>query len=125
MVLEAQRDNANRPGRQAVTAYLMAHFDPSGDDVIFVSMGSLAHYIHDLSAYGYQSTTSCTKGTATCGWSRSPAARTGWRSGCWSRKRAEGGDALYQRSLHHPEFLRGYQRVADGGGVALYCDTTQ
>jgi len=38
---------------------------------------------------------------------------------------AEGGDALYQRSLHHPEFLRGYQRVADGGGVALYCDTTQ
>jgi hypothetical protein len=122
MVLEAQRDNANRTGRQAVTAYLTAHFNPSGDDVIFVSMGSLAHYIHDLSAYGYHVRNFLHEGNGDL-WvvalARGPHGLAKW---VLIEEKAEGGDALYQRSLNSPEFLRGYERVAEGGGVALYCD---
>ena len=125
MVLEAQRDNANRLGREAVTAYLRAHFNPSGDDVIFVSMGSLAHYIHDLSAYGYQVHNFLHEGNGDLWVVALAGGPHGLAKWVLVEERAEGGDALYQRSLHHPEFLRGYQRVADGGGVALYCDTTQ
>jgi hypothetical protein len=33
---------------------------------------------------------------------------------------AEGGDALYQRAKDDGEFLKGFARVAEGGGVALY-----
>ena len=53
MVLEAQRDNVNRAGRMVVTAYLVQHYDWSGNSVVMASMGSLAHYIQDLSAYGF------------------------------------------------------------------------
>jgi hypothetical protein len=35
---------------------------------------------------------------------------------------AEGGDALYQAAARNPQFFRGFQRVAEGGGVALYRD---
>ena len=35
-------------------------------------------------------------------------------------ERAEGGDALYQASQRDPKFLDGFERVAEGGGVALY-----
>ena len=35
-------------------------------------------------------------------------------------ERAEGGDALHWQAEHDPNFLTGYARVAEGGGVALY-----
>ena len=35
-------------------------------------------------------------------------------------ERAEGGDAVYQRAQTSADFLRGFERVAEGGGVALY-----
>lgn len=120
MVLEAQRDKANRAGRTTVTAYLTAHFNPAGDDVIFVSMGSLAHYIHDLSAYGYHVHNFLHEGNGDL-WvvalARGPHGLANW---VLIEEKAEGGDALFQRSLRDPDFLRDYQRVAEGGGVALY-----
>jgi hypothetical protein len=33
---------------------------------------------------------------------------------------AEGGDGLHWQAVHDPNFLKGYTRVAEGGGVALY-----
>jgi hypothetical protein len=33
---------------------------------------------------------------------------------------AEGGDTLAARARNEAGFLEGFQRVADGGGVALY-----
>ena len=120
MVLEAQRDNANRAGRQPVTAYLTGHFDPAHDDVIFVSMGSLAHYIHDLSAYGFQVRNFLHEGNGDL-WvvalARGPHGLAKW---VLVEEKAEGGDALFQRSKERPDFFRGYDRVAEGGGVALY-----
>ena len=35
-------------------------------------------------------------------------------------ERAEGGDALHWQAEHDPNFLLGYSRVVEGGGVALY-----
>ncbi len=120
MVLEAQRDNLNRAGRQAVTDYLVAHVDPAQDEVIFLSMGSLAHYIHDLSAYGFQVRNFLHEGNGDL-WvvalARGPHGLAKWML---IEEQAEGGDALFQRSMHDPNFLRDYQRVVEGGGVALY-----
>jgi hypothetical protein len=35
-------------------------------------------------------------------------------------EQAEGGDALFQAAQRDPRFLGGFDRVAEGGGVALY-----
>ena len=35
-------------------------------------------------------------------------------------EQAEGGDALYWQGKLDPRFFEGYERVAEGGGVALY-----
>jgi hypothetical protein len=35
-------------------------------------------------------------------------------------ERAEGGDVLFQTAARDPRFLNGFERVAEGGGVALY-----
>ena len=35
-------------------------------------------------------------------------------------ERAEGGDVLFQAAKRDPRFLDGFERVAEGGGVALY-----
>ncbi len=45
MIGEAQRDAANKVGRGNVTNYLRDHWDGT---TIMMSMGSLAHYMHDL-----------------------------------------------------------------------------
>ena len=33
---------------------------------------------------------------------------------------SEGGDVLAERAREYPAFLRGFTRVAEGGGVVLY-----
>src|SRR5206468_12689941 len=51
LILESQRDAVNRAGRQAVTSYLTQQYDGR---TIMMSMGSLGHYMHDLSAHGFR-----------------------------------------------------------------------
>ena len=48
---------------------------------------------------------------------RGPAALTEW---VLVEEEAEGGDAIAQRVRQHPALLAGFDRVCDGGGVALY-----
>jgi hypothetical protein len=48
---------------------------------------------------------------------RGPKGFVGWVA---VEEQAEGGDALFQRGRVYPQFYRGFERVADGGGVALY-----
>ena len=68
---------------------------------------------------GFPYTTSCTKETAICGTSPSASPRelAGW---IVIEERSEGGDALYLEAQKRPAFLRGFDRVAEGGGAALY-----
>ncbi len=117
MVLEAQRDNANRAGRTAVTSYLVTHYDGG---VIMMSMGSLAHYMHDLSAHGFGVRSFLHEGNGDLwifGLQQGPHGFADWLV---VEEQAEGGDALAQRARTDPQFYRGFERVAEGGGVGLY-----
>jgi hypothetical protein len=116
VVIESQREAANRIGRRAVTEYLKAHWD---GQPILMSMGSLAHYMHDLSAAGFGIRDFLHEGNGEI-WKYAvahPAPVAEWIA---IEERAEGGDALNWQATHDPNFLRGYERVSEGGGVALY-----
>jgi hypothetical protein len=120
MVIEAQRDNANRAGRMAVTAYLLEHYDINGGSVIMLSMGSLAHYIHDLSAHGFRVRNFLHEGNGDLWVFALEEGPHGFADWILVEEKAEGGDALYLRGQQYPGFYRGFERVAEGGGVALY-----
>ncbi len=115
LVLESQREAESMAGRRAVTAYLQQHYDGAP---IMMSMGSLGHYMHDLSAIGLGIKNFVHEGTGRP-WEFTmlgPAGRAGWLI---IEERAEGGDALYHASKRD-RWLRAFERVAEGGGVALY-----
>ena len=116
LIVEAQRDAANMAGRRAVTAYLARHYDGR---TIMMSMGSLGHYMQDLSAQGLQIRDFLHEGNGDI-WSFAildPRNIVGW---VVVEERAEGGDVLYATAKRNPKLLEGFTRVADGGGVALY-----
>ena len=116
VVVEAQREAPNMAGRRAVTAYLASHWD---GQPILMSMGSLAHYMHDLSAAGFAIRDFLHEGNGEI-WKYAvahPAPVAEWIA---IEERAEGGDALNWQAKNDPAFLRDYTRVAEGGGVGLY-----
>jgi hypothetical protein len=117
VVAESQRDSQNAIGRRTVTTYLVAHHD---GQPIMMSMGSLAHYMHDLSREGFCVHDFLHEGNGDV-WKAAmefgPRAYVRWVA---VEERAEGGDAVYQRSQQLRTFLDGFERVAEGGGVALY-----
>ena len=117
MIVEAQRDAANMRGRTAVTQYLEEHYD---DRLIMMSMGSLAHYMHDLSKSGFRIREILHEGIGdvwAAAFEYGPHGHVGWIA---IEEKAEGGDALFHRAGENPQWLRGFARVAEGGGVALY-----
>jgi hypothetical protein len=116
VVVESQRDAANAAGRRLVTAYLETHWN---GQPILMSMGSLGHYMHDLSRSGFAVKDFLHEGNGEI-WvhaARHPRPFVEWIA---IEERAEGGDALHWQAAHDPSFLKGYARVAEGGGVALY-----
>jgi hypothetical protein len=116
VVLESQRDVSNAEGRRAVTTYLAANWDGRP---IMISMGSLGHYMHDLSAAGFGIGDFLHEGNGEI-WkyaARHPHPVAEWIA---IEERSEGGDALAYQAKIDANFLRGYARVAEGGGVALY-----
>jgi hypothetical protein len=116
LIVESQRDAMNRVGRESVTSYLVGHRDGR---TIMMSMGSLGHYMHDLSARGFVVHDFLHEGNGDI-WNfaiTDPRSVVGWIA---IEEKAEGGDALYQEAKRHPAFLNGFTRVAEGGGVALY-----
>ena len=116
VVLESQRDVQNAEGRRAVTAYLAANWD---GHPIMMSMGSLGHYMHDLSAAGFGIGDFLHEGNGEI-WkyaARHPQPIAAWIA---IEERSEGGDALAYQAKIDANFLKGYARVAEGGGVALY-----
>jgi hypothetical protein len=116
VIVEAQREAPNRAGRAAVTAYLATHWD---GQPIMMSMGSLGHYMHDLSAGGFRVKDFLHEGNGEL-WTRASRAPRPFVEWMAIEERAEGGDGLHWQAEHDPAFLNGYARVAEGGGVALY-----
>jgi len=117
MVVEAQLDRQNGIGRQAVTRCLSQSYDGT---TIMASMGALAHYMQELSLAGFHLADFLHEGsgpTWQAAYSYGPVAFTGW---VLVEEAAEGGDTLHQKATQWPEFLRGFERVCEGGNVALY-----
>jgi hypothetical protein len=84
------------------------------------SMGSLAHYMQELSRDGFDIDDFLHEGNGPI-WdialSHGPAPFVGW---ALIEEFAEGGDLLAQRVKAHPKWLNGMERVCEGGNVALY-----
>lgn len=117
MVVEAQLDRQNGIGRQAVTRCLRQSYD---DTTIMASMGALAHYMQELSLAGFHLADFLHEGsgpTWQAAYAYGPVAFTGW---VLVEEAAEGGDMLHQKATQWPGFLRGFERVCEGGNVALF-----
>lgn len=117
MVVEAQLDRNNSIGRRAVTACLQQAYDGT---TIMASMGSLAHYMQELSNAGFNLADFLHEGSGPI-WTRAyydnPSPFAGW---VLVEEKAEGGDMLFQQQRNYPSYLAAYDRVCEGGNVALY-----
>ena len=116
MVQEAQWDAPFSLGRRNVTACLMREYR---GERILASMGSLAHYMQELSHAGINIRDFVHEGTLPY-WQEAieaPKGRVGW---ILVEERAEGGDMLAQRVRESSAFTTGFTRVCADGGVALY-----
>jgi hypothetical protein len=116
MVVEAQLDLRNTAARAAVTRYLQEHWDGSP---ILMSMGSLAHYMHDLSYAGFNVRDFLHEGNGEI-WKAAVGHPQPYVKWIVVEEKAEGGDTLYWLGRLDPRFFAGYERVAQGGNVALY-----
>ncbi len=117
MIVEAQLDAGNSRGRRVVTECLAAAYDGT---TIMASMGALAHYMQELSWAGFDIADFLHEGsgpTWQAAFSTGPAPFTGW---VLVEEAAEGGDMLSQKAREWPGFLQGFERVCEGGNVALY-----
>ena len=116
MVQEAQWDVPFSAGRRNVTACLMRNYR---GERILASMGSLAHYMQELSHAGIDIRDFVHEGTLPY-WQEAieaPTGRVGW---ILVEERSEGGDILAERVRAASAFTTGFTRVCADGGVALY-----
>jgi hypothetical protein len=116
MVEEAQWDRSFSLGRRNVTACLMREYR---GERILASMGSLAHYIQELSHEGINIRNFVHEGNLPY-WQEAieaPKYTVGW---ILVEERAEGGDVLAARTRASSSFLTGFARVCSDGGVTLY-----
>ena len=117
LIAESQWDLPFSIERRAVTRCLAAAYN---GEKILASMGSLAHYMQELSAEGFTIADFINEGNGTI-WAvamgTGAAPHAGWML---VEERAEGGDVLAQRLRTDPAFANGMTRMCEGGGVALY-----
>ena len=116
MVVEAQWDRVNAAPRHEITKYLKSHYR---GESIMASMGSLGHYMQETSDEGFNLHDFLHEGNGDIWLAalNAPSHYAGW---LLIEEKAEGGDMLYKRARENPDFLRGFSRVKEGAGVALY-----
>jgi hypothetical protein len=116
MVREAQWDLERIEARRSVTERLSG---PERGGLILISMGSLAHYMQELSLEGFAIRDFIHEGNGTL-WAESmtePQRHAEWillSEGATQR------DALTKRLLEDASFLGAFDRVAESGGVTLF-----
>jgi hypothetical protein len=117
LLVEAQLDAANSLARQHVTECLAPAYH--GEKVL-ASMGSLAHYMQELSHQGFAIADFIHEGNGAL-WDLAletgPAPHAGWML---AEEESEGGDVLAQHVRRDHDFVRGMTKECEGGGVALY-----
>jgi hypothetical protein len=116
MVLEAQWDRPNIVARDRVSAYLASNYH---GETVMASMGSLGHYMQDLSRTGFGIRDFLHEGNGDIWLAalENPRPFAGW---LLIEEQAEGGDMLAKRARENPAFLNGFSRVSEAAGVALY-----
>ena len=119
MVLEAQWDRPRSAARRQVTACLP---EPGHGEVIMASMGSLAHYMQELSRSGFAIKDFLHEGNGVL-WMAALNGPSRYVRWILIEEVAEGGDMLATRARDDPRFLAGFDRVCSGGGVTLYRNT--
>ncbi len=117
MVAEAKWDQPNIIARdQTVTRCLVRDYDRTS---IMASMGSLGHYMQDLSRAGFSLRDFLHEGNGDI-WLNAlndPRPYVGWML---IEEKAEGGDMLARRARENPQFLAAFSRVCEGAGLALF-----
>lgn len=116
MILEAQLERPQALGRHAVSTCLSDGYD---GQTILASMGSLGHYMQELSNEGFAVRDFLHEGNGDL-WLNAldrPRPYVGW---ILIEEEAEGGDSLAALARERPSFLEGFRRVCEGAGVALY-----
>jgi hypothetical protein len=117
LLLEAQWDRPNSIARRKVTACLGPEYR---GEKILASMGSLAHYMQELSNEGFDIRDFINEGNGAI-WELAletgPAPHAGWML---VEEQAEGGDVLAGKIRSTPAFAAQMVRICEGGGVALY-----
>jgi hypothetical protein len=116
VIVEAQREKPNAIGREAVTRYLEAHWD---GEPIMMSMGSLGHYMHDLSGAGFNVRDFLHEGNGEI-WKAAVGHPQPFAEWIAVEEKAEGGDFLFHQGRLDARFFAGYDRVVSGGNVTLY-----
>jgi hypothetical protein len=120
LIVEARLDQPLREARRRVTACLLSEYR---GEKILASMGSLAHYMQELSHAGFGIADFVHEGNGAI-WQvaldTGAAPHVGW---VLVEEQAEGGDMLARRIRVSPSFARGMTRTCAGGGVALYRTT--
>jgi len=116
MLAEAQWDRPRSRERQKVTACLRTQYDGAP---ILASMGSLAHFMQETSRAGFNIRDYIHEGIGQVWIDSLEQARrhAGW---VLIEEQAEGGDQLFHLRAQSPRFLDGFDRICEGGGVALY-----
>jgi hypothetical protein len=117
MVAEAQWDRPNSAARMQVTTCIAARRRPG--EPILASMGSLAHYMQELSSIGMGIRDFIHEGNGSY-WSDAVSVPGLYVPWLLVEERSEGGDVLAQRAARDPEYLGWFARRCQGGGVALY-----
>ena len=116
MIAEAQLDR-NIAARAEVTSCLVERYRGG---TIMMSMGSLGHYMQEMSAAGFAIKDFLHEGNGPIwdsAFTRGPAPLVEW---VMVEEVAEGGDAMALRHRAYPRLLEDYDRVCTGGNVALY-----
>jgi hypothetical protein len=116
MVQEAQWDRPFSLGRKNVTACLMREYR---GEPILASMGSLAHYMQELSHEGIDVRDFVHEGNLPY-WQEAIEAPKHMVQWILVEERSEGGDLLASRTRQSSAFLTGFTRVCSDGGVTLY-----
>ena len=116
MLAEAQLD-PNVAARAQLTTCLKERYRGG---TIMMSMGSLGHYMQELSSAGFRIKDFLHEGNGSIwdsAFTRGPAPLVEW---VVVEEFAEGGDAVVQRHRQYPRLLEDFERVCEGGNVIAY-----
>ena len=116
MIAEARREERHQRARAEVTSVLRAQWDGTP---ILMSMGSLAHYMHDLGREGFDIADFIHEGNGEI-WNAAIADPASHAEFLIAEERAEGGDVFSHLLRDNPEIAARFERIAAGGNAALY-----